>query len=327
MKDSKKQIFITGCYKSGTDYTTQLIGNHPKISSIFDINFLRYCYDRFNPIHERYKECIIHMDSIIRKRHNRSLNINSIITRCEQTEYLDYWRLYDYIMSDLCFLDRKKERVWADKSQLSWRLIPHMLEELPNAKAIIVIRNPKAVLASFKTHTYADYPLHLGAIFNCYDAMKHAEIYENLFPHRFTKLKYEDLLHHPESTITSVFEFLGLSAEHDLFDSSNWKDPSGKPWKFNTSYKDEPFDPHKSARKWKTVLEDWEKSMCDKVNLEYYNINGYEPAYLPDNNDIPTDVLEHPTIKRYLSEWLFRSSGIQEFPTDPLKEENWTVNK
>jgi hypothetical protein len=190
-----------------------------------------------------------------------------------------------------------------------------------------VIRHPKAVLASFKTHTYAEFPLHLGAIFNCYDSMKHAEIYRELWPNQFKKVKYEDILHEPEETLERIFTFLGLSHNHDFLDSTGWKDPSGKKWEYNTSYKDEPFDPLKSAEKWRTVLEDWEKSMCDKVNREYYPINGYEPAYIDENIDLPKGVLEHPTIQRYMSNWLFRGIGIQEFPTDPLKEENWTVNK
>ena len=322
---SEKQIFITGCYKSGTDYITQLIGNHPKVSSIFDVNFLRYCLDRFDPPNERYRDVFVCMDKFLKKRFRLTLDVPSLTRKCQGLDFVNYWNLYDLIMSDLCL--EKNETIWADKSHLSWRLIPRFLDNFYDGKAIIIIRNPKAVLASFKTHTYAEFPLHLGAIFNWYDSMKYAETYSRLYSKRFKLIRYEDILYKAEDTLKSLFKFLGLSSDHDLLDSSNWKDPSGKEWKYNTSYTNESFDPHKSAKKWETVLKSWEKSMCDKINKEYYAINGYEPAYIDENIDLPEGVLENKVIVRYMKDWLFRGVGIEEFPTDPTDPKNWSEDR
>jgi hypothetical protein len=326
MIKSKKQIYLTGCYKSGTEYITQLLSNHPNLSSTFDTNYMRYCYKRYDPVDKKWRQLLGDMNDILYQRFKKELNIEEITAECEKSDNITYGLLYDLIMSSLYLHD--DVNMWADKIQLGWRHIPDFLEMFPSGKAIIIIRNPRAVLSSFKRHTYAPKPLYLGAVFNCYDSMKHAEIYQDLYPTRFMKVLYEDVLMDPEPNLENIFEFLGLSHDHELLSNANWKDPTGKKWEYNTSYPVEgKFDPIASMNKWKTELQDWEKAFCDKINRKYLDINNYEPANISTKIEIPDTEVFNDKIMEYLEGWLLADSGIQEFPTDPLNPNNWSVNK
>ena len=236
-----------------------------------------------------------------------------------------YWSLYDSVMSGL-YLEKEKD-IWLDKTQLVWRQIPDFLENFPEGKAIIVIRNPKAVLASFKQYTHAPEPLYLGAIFNMYDSMKHAEMYEREYQGRYITIRYEDIMDVPQFMLPNIYSFLGLDCKHDLLDTSSWKDAKGEPWKNNTVYGyGKRYNPKDSLNKWKSILEPWEKHFCDQINANYNILYDY-PSTKAESTEIPEKAFDNEKIQRYLKTWLFKKEGIQEFPTDPFSKKNWSENR
>ena len=51
---SDQQILITGCYRSGTDYSSVLINNHPNlVITTYTTSFMRYSFNRYNPINKK----------------------------------------------------------------------------------------------------------------------------------------------------------------------------------------------------------------------------------------------------------------------------------
>lgn len=327
MIKSKKQILLTGCYRSGTDITTMYIGNHPNLSATMDTNFIRYCLDRFDPIEHYWRKALETMEKAMKTRWDLSLDVNTITKECFKAEKVTYALLYDLIMSTLYLHD--DVNMWLDKTQLGWRHIPDFLKMFPEGKAIIVIRHPYSVLASFKKLTYAPKPLYLGAIFNCFDSMKHAEMYETQYSDRFIKVRYEDLMFDKENTLVKIYRKLGLTHFHKNLTAEKWTDTRGDPWTLNTSFppKTGKFDPIKNMDTWKTVLEDWEISFCNKINYEFMIRNRYEMSGNVMKSEEPDTDIFTDRINGYLKNWLLKNEGIQEFPTDPLNPENWTVNK
>ena len=87
---------------------------------------------------------------------------------------ITYGVLYDVLMTTLWVTEEKRH--WAEKCQILWREIPDFIDMMPNGRAILAIRDPRSVLASFRAFTFVPPPAYLGAIFNCFDALKHARL-------------------------------------------------------------------------------------------------------------------------------------------------------
>ena len=323
MMQTTRQTLITGCYRSGTEYITQLLNNHPELSAtMYATNFMRYYYNKYNPIQDDYKSLLQDAQKTIKKRHNITINLREIQGYLKHQEHISYGKVYDAIMSNT-FLNNK--RFWAEKTQLVWRQIPDFLSMFPTGKAINIIRDPRAVLASFKKHTYAPPPLYLGAIFNCYDSMQHTHKFTRRFPKRFLTVRYEDIIFYPEKTLKQIFSFLNLSSDHDLLSEEGWTNTDGTPWIHNSAFipDTQPFNKKQSLLRWKNNLKDWEIALCEHINHGYmlhYNFK------LTNTHAKWSEHTKHPKIQHYLNLWC-SGYGIQEFPTDPLEEKNWSENR
>lgn len=325
MMKSRNQLLITGCYRSGTEYFTQLLNNHPKLAAkMYTTNFMRYYYKKYSDpllIIPKIKE-------MIKKRFNIDISdeISGYLKNRKNVTEAD---VYDAIMSNLYIKGEKTQ--WAEKTQLVWRQIPDFLKMFPTGKAIIVIRDPRNVLTSFKKHTYAPEPLYLGAIFNCYDSMKYASKYEKEYPKRFLKVRYEDLILKPEKTLINTFKFLGLDSEHDLLSETDWVNTNGTPWGHNSEFveKNKIFNKKENIINcvtpvWEKILKPWEITFCEDVCRPFMKENNYnmsDKVVIP-----PKKIFMDYNIERYLKKW-YNDEGIQEFPTDPIDEENWSENR
>ena len=332
MTRSEKQVLITGCYRTGTEYISLLLGNSPEISvSMYIVSFMRFCYGRYDPIEERsnYNKLIFDVGDRIRIRWNKKLSIYEILDYCDGCGEVNYAVLYDLIMCDL-FLDRSVHQ-WAEKAQLVWTKIPAFLDMFPEGKAVLVIRDPRSVLASFRNFTHAPASAYLGAAFNCLDSMSKGIKYKEKFgPGKLCIVKYEDIVFKPEKTLINLFEFLNLSADHDLLSEEGWVDERGKPWKHNSVFmkpgsRKMKFDKKSAAYRWKKHLSREEIAFCEAINGDLMEKFGYEPSGISVAwPDMIKPVLQDQTLALYLNKWLSTGEGVEAFPTDPLDPKNWS---
>ena len=166
-----KQILITGCYRSGTEYFVHLLNSHTQISAYsYSTNFMRYFYNRYGDVskEKNYTKLLNDAKKMIIMRSGLEINKEKIISKCLNSE-VNYGFLYEELIKDLYIKIKKPKQYWAEKTQLVWTKIPEFLKIFPNSKAIIVIRDPRSILCSFKKITSAPKPLYLGAIFNSFD--------------------------------------------------------------------------------------------------------------------------------------------------------------
>ena len=66
-----RQILITGCYRSGTEYFTHLLNSHPEISVYsYATNFMRYYYNRYGDVSlkKNYQNLLKDAEKIIKTR-------------------------------------------------------------------------------------------------------------------------------------------------------------------------------------------------------------------------------------------------------------------
>ena len=124
---SKKQILITGVYRSGTEYFNILLNEHPEVSStMYRVNLFRFIFEKYGKNKINYKNLIFDLAKRLKEKHNFKLNKKKYLKIIQGK---NYGEIYDCLMSSL-YLNKKK-RIWAEKNQLQWTKTDLFLNLLP----------------------------------------------------------------------------------------------------------------------------------------------------------------------------------------------------
>jgi len=332
MTVSLSQALLTGVYRSGTEYVSLLLSGHPELSStMYHVNSLRFIEQSASTltVPENLTCALEETRARLAERYDFELDITAVRNQVSDGGQISRGRLYDAIMSVLWLKDRKKH--WIEKCQLLWREIPEFIETLPNGRAILVIRDPRSVLASFKKYTYAPNPLYLGAVFNCYDAMAAALGYlKDLPTGRILVVRYEDVSKEPRRWMEEMFSFLQLDPGLASYDPAVWTDFSKNPWVANSSFDDgqSRFDIEASINRWRDHLSPLEIAFAEYVCGQQMREFDYRPEGPElDWPEILKIILQDKIVTEYLREFMNTGKGIEAFPTDPLSHINWEENK
>lgn len=331
-----RQILITGCYRSGTEYFVHLLNSHPEISIYsYSTNFMRYYYNRYGDISlkRNYINLLNNAEKIIKLRLGFEINKDKILRGCFGNR-VSYGGIYESLIKHLYSRIKIPKKYWGEKTQLVWTKVPDFIELFPNSKVIIVIRDPRDILCSFKNITNAPKPLYLGAIFNSFDVMQLSVKYKKLYPYNFMYVKYEDLLMSYKNTMKSIFTFLDLDYNFKYAENYDWKNLDGTTWKSNSAF----FNNNEQINyinklklpRWKSELKNWEIELCQKINKKYIEIFDYSIDYkynsiLKDDEFI--SLINNEKIQQYYLQWKQKFIGIEEFPSDPLDPKNWNFKK
>ena len=103
-KCSKSQTLITGVYRSGSEYFTHLLNQHPKLSaSMYRVNSLRFIFGLYNPITKKQnlKKALIDTNKRLQERYKLNIDVNKIIKEVEKNNNYNYGNIYDSIMTKL----------------------------------------------------------------------------------------------------------------------------------------------------------------------------------------------------------------------------------
>ena len=327
---SESQTLITGVYRTGSEFVANLLGCHPEVSvSMYSVNAPRFIYGRYDPVSEpaRYRAAVEDLARRLWQRYQRKLDVDGVLSELDRLPSVDYGTLYDVAMCSLYI--EPPARHWAEKNQLLWREIPAFLTSVPNGKAILVVRDPRSVLASFKKYTYAAPPAYLGAVFNCLDAMQYALRYRNeVEPSRFLLIRYEDAARAPQTAAETMWRFLGLRGTYDVSKREGWVDSHGRPWRANSSFHSNDdartFDVESSVRRWEAQLDPAEMSLTEGVCGAIMREFGYAPTLdTPDWLAAFRMFAHNDEITAHFRRWLVTGEGVEAFPTDPLNPANW----
>ena len=301
---------------------------------MYRVNLLRFAYKERHNIHleKNYKKVLGDLDKRLKYRYKIKINIPHICNHIKDKKIkVTFGRLYDIVMSHLYL--KNDVTHWAEKNQLLWREIPDFLKIMPNGKAIIVVRDPRSVLASFKKYTNAKKPLYLQAIFNCFDLFCFIEKNKKLVKNKkLHVVRYEKLALNPNYEINKIFKFLNLSKIKDIKIKKNQLDAYGKIWKNNSSY-DQNTDPKKfkissSINRWKKNLSKEEVMLTEIVCANHMKYFKYKCKYKTSNTKISKNLINlfihNDEVKECLINYFKKNEGIQKFPSNPLERKNWS---
>ena len=330
-KDETAPLFITGTWRCGSTLISRMMNNHPDLDITYDtVHFMRFAYNQYDPIES--VENVIKLVSDINERIAIRYNL-----RFFENEVLDdldgnytYSTIYDAIMRNL-LLKQSGKKIWGEKTNLAWGKIPHFLELFPKGRVIHLIRDPRAVLASWKRFTHAPGNDYLDSIINSYDSMKKALEYSQKYStQRHTFLTYEHLVSNPEQAMQELCEKIDIKYDMQMLDDSKFEDMLGNQWSNNTIY-NEKLNGISNAmiNRWRIALEDWEIVITELVIGNLLEKFGYEKAGVKKDEPLIdhaiSEVLKSDLTSSGLIRLLLTKEGMERYPADPRDQSNWAI--
>ena len=161
------------------------------------------------------------------------------------------------------------------------------LNTFPHARAIVVVRDPRAVVAS-KNVRDEMYPwLFLTRQWRKLAALAWLASHDDALSGRVHLLRYEDLISNPEIETRAMCQTADVTYDARLTDPSEYRDGAGAPWFQNSSHFSEvrTFNTG-SITRWRDVLDRDEIAFVEAVCWPEMLLFGYEPeAFDPMHPD------------------------------------------
>lgn len=325
-------IFESGMFRSGTTLLARILNTHSQITFAADIMvelfrfFRNELYHQHSieipksnyPIEHNFKSKNIKLKKQI-ENSNLDLNIKFIDLKelFERTQ--NYSSIHSEIFSEKLdsltgnnFLEifnkllmnihdsysKQNSKVLGFKTVWCDQFVPVFLNQFKEkGKAIFVIRDPRAVIASNYVKNDHRYPLEF-LIRHWRKSVCYAILYNKIdtkFSNRTLIVKYEDLIAEPKIEIKKILDFVGLSFEQELLDPTQYKDGQNKQWEQNTSYGDPSLKLNtENINKWEKALPDNVKKFIEFSCLPEMLLLGYKPRFftlenLPEKIEYPPD--------------------------------------
>lgn len=325
-----EQILITGTFRSGTTLIAQMMKNHPNIEMVYDsVNFMRFSYGRYDPLKDfkNIKALVKEIHERIETRWNMHFDYKKVLNKLEKEEQ-SYRLIYDTLMKEL-LLSNSDANVWGEKTTLVWTKIPDFFKMFPNGGVIHIIRDPRAVLGSWREMTNTPGCDYLDAIINCRGSMEQMQQYKKIFRKEgYVPIRFEDLVINPEKCARKICAKLGLEFSLDMLDASSFTDKSGKLWRGNSMFKEKLNKISKNTINiWEEFLADWEIWLTELLITEFMDNFGYKRKNIELNENSKNEILHKIQSSKLLTNgllnFLLKKKGMERFPTDPLDSKNW----
>lgn len=246
--DDNQLTFLISLPRSGSTLLQKVLGSHSSI------------YTRSEPwvmLHPLYA----------RKAKNTSAPYGSILAQSALNSFIDELpvddgnKFYEKKIAE-CYLElysqyllNSNKQIFLDKTPRYYLIFDQLQATFPNAKFILLKRNPLAILSSI-IHTWIkddfsklkDYRVDLeeGSLFFCQDFSHYDNVYS---------VQYEDFLAEPEIELTNILNFLQIDIDLSCLNYNNNQDSQ---WLFGDSetvYKRNSPEPE-HIDKWLKTLDD-----------------------------------------------------------------------
>ena len=197
-------VFIAGCPRSGTTWIQRLIASHPMIRTGQE-SFILPWY--VHPIAQRWSR-------ELRNKAPASIGLSAYLDEKQGRELIKHYvqLLFDSVAGDL-----KPGMLFLEKTPDNSFYIKEVVEYLPRAKMIHIIRDCRDVVSSLlaASKTWGFKP---WGDLNSYSAAKlwvrHLDAVKRsrqLIPSgQFFELRYESLMERAEDVLDEIFNFLGI---------------------------------------------------------------------------------------------------------------------
>ncbi len=277
-------VFVTGNIRSGTTLLDKLLSNHEDISILSQpfpyiyfqvkrdfLNSIDYGYS-YHPLSHYFLEERYTLSDLNHFLDHYEFDFEGLVevfdqmkeysgqlTRCEDYEAkLRDIKSFNFsrVFKSLQYIFRKKEgaAIYGSKEVLCEEFVPFFLQQ--GIKCIIIIRDPRAVIASMNYGKSGDYVGEIRpTLFNIRNWRKSAAFALAMESEpNFTWIKYEDLVLDFTSTIKKTTDLLEIEPfAPDAFQDGIY-DQDGNLWEGNSSHDPKRFISAASIDKFKELL-------------------------------------------------------------------------
>jgi hypothetical protein len=299
---SEPPIFIVGPGRSGTTLVRKILSAHSRITILPETQFIEWADQR-----ENIKRAPTDFDAFWNKYTSwirfRYLEIDP--DRClELINQQEHRTIRDIFTSVLIAYGEKtgKKRV-GEKSPSHVQYLHILLEWFPDARIIIMQRDPRAVIASSLGTPWVKKRITPASLRNgvfsssrlyelLYKAKNWNNIFETIIPgwesdSRIHIVAYEDLVRNPKKEVSKICRFIGetyedgmlMKRESDISDVTG-EDPMAeqvKQWKQHHSKTHRPISTS-SLGKWKKKLSGLEVAMVEAICIKGMRRRAYNPS-------------------------------------------------
>jgi len=311
-------IYISGLYRSGTTLIADIFGNHSEVSITYGtVHFMRNSYNKYNPIEINYENLVNDTYKRIKNKWNLKFDSEKVIKNIKDNSKISQALVYDKLMRE--FLKINDNQVWGEKTNVEWEGIDSFLNLFPNGKVVHIIRDPRAVLASFKYFTFHPEPMYLDAIFAASAMFNYIN---NINNKNVYIIKYEDLVSNPESIVKRLCIFLNIEFENGMLDITK-ESKQDKPYSANSSFnkKIQKID-SSNINLWEDKLSNIELYFCNyilKDHIKSYNYKQLDTKLTDLELNKFENLLKNIYIEPRIKYWQKFKTGIQAFPENGYK--------
>lgn len=208
-------FFIMGCPRSGTTLVAQLLDSHSRIAVLVESLY----YKLFHDILQCYgnlaspKNTRRLFDDLIEMLQLRNLHRTDLPSTDELMAELQTASFQGILSTFLQLYARQQGKVRAgEKTARHYDFLPQILDEFPDSPVIFIMRDPRDVMVS--VHKMFGMNVHRGIVWwnNAFEQYKYLEKHAR----SACLVRYEDLVHDPQSSLEKLCDCLGESYEPDM---------------------------------------------------------------------------------------------------------------
>lgn len=230
-------IIVTGPDRSGTTLLYALLATHPDISMVRRTNMWRWFDRRYGDLSvpANLDRCLSAM-----ARYRRLAVLEPDIERIKiafREGEPTYGRLFSLFHEQ--HATRRGRRRWADKSLHTEYCADRIFAELPDAKMIQLVRDPRDRHASIMRRYEGRTKAVAGTTGRWQASVRTGHRNVRRHPDRYLMVRYEDLATRPEPTLRDICGFLHEEYRPELLSMGGVTD--GQDWSGNSSFGD--FEP------------------------------------------------------------------------------------
>jgi hypothetical protein len=329
--NERTYILMSGWARSGANLSSSIINAHSEISFSVDVvKYLNFCYKRY-PIIDQNNLRVVLKEMHLRLKSRFSINLD--IDYCikdigDNTEHSHiYMILMDHIVGH-----NSDQRIIGEYEGVVWGKIPYFLENIKNSKAMMVVRDPRDVLVSFKKNTIAPDNDYLISVFNSLSLMESCIKYEKLYSGNFFGIRFEELKRDTELVVRNITDFLDVDFEPLMLDDRKWTKLRENRWKEWENHDSSSFAEDSKLKKspvgrWRDLIDPLDHFICEWIAGDVMQLFNMELEF-----SHPTDELFESALKKLMSSPLLKSSfldyvyykkGSEKYPLDPCNPNNW----
>ena len=320
-------VFITSSYRSGSALFTKMLNVNDKIKvSAGTINFFRYYFKKNESIKKKVNYQSLIKQFCFRSKHRFGINLNyNEITSHTKKNAINYSDIYRLMCSKI--FKNKKFTITGEHAGNEWRNISNYLKILPKGKVIILLRDPRDILCSFKKITIAKRNDYLISIFNYVDLIDYTYNLKKYYNKKIHIVKFDELKKNSSSTIKKVCKFLKIKYDHKMINAEYFKGIDGKKW---DQSKVSPFTgklKKQNVDRWKSIIGMEDLFLCEFIAKKQMKMMGLEISNTIFDKKIINKGFNKITSSNLLTEsfvkWINSQEGNDQFPLDPTNPKNY----